>query len=331
MEEKDIRKIAVRYFEGEISPEEERALFAYLHDVPERLAAFRRWEQEWAEARPDDFLAADWARLQQRLRMREDERRREAESWRFRLGQMGKYAAAAAVFLALFVGVYSLLADKEAAPEEFYAVETANGERTRVVLPDGTSIYLNSGSTLRYSNRFNRENRRVELDGEAYFEVTKQAGEQPFAVVTSDYEIVVKGTKFNVSSYAEDPVTTTSLLEGNIDVSRGQERYSVEPGEAVRLDRETGQMSLYRTDAQQSTSWMSGDLVYDRITLRELAARLSRKYDLPIRLDDGLDGETEFRISLRSEESIESVLNALGRIIPVRPVKEGQEIVIKKR
>ena len=199
------------------------------------------------------------------------------------------------------------------------------------VLPDGTSIYLNSGSTLRYSNRFNRENRRVELDGEAYFEVTKQAGEQPFAVVTSDYEIVVKGTKFNVSSYAEDPVTTTSLLEGNIDVSRGQERYSVEPGEAVRLDRETGQMSLYRTDAQQSTSWMNGDLVYDRITLRELAARLSRKYDLPIRLDDGLDGETEFRISLRSEESIESVLNALGRIIPVRPVKEGQEIVIKKR
>ena len=150
-------------------------------------------------------------------------------------------------------------------------------------------------------------------------------------MVTSDYEIVVKGTKFNVSSYAEDPVTTTSLLEGNIDVSRGQERYSVEPGEAVRLDRETGQMSLYRTDAQQSTSWMNGDLVYDRITLRELAARLSRKYDLPIRLDDGLDGETEFRISLRSEESIESVLNALGRIIPVRPVKEGQEIVIKKR
>lgn len=331
MEEKELRDMAVRYFEGTISPEEERVLYAYLHESPEHFAAFRRWEREWAEERPDDFMADDWARLQQRLRMREDEERAETGRWTFRLRQFGRYVAAAAVLAALFAGVYTFLLQSDNVPEEFYAVETANGERTRMLLPDGTSIYLNSGSTLRYSNHFNRENRQVELDGEAYFEVTKQAGEQPFAVVTKDYKVVVKGTKFNVSSYAEDPVVTTCLLEGKIDIRRGQERYSVSPGEAVQLNRETGQMSLYQTDAQQSTSWMSGDLIYDRITLRELAARLSRKYDLPIRLDEGLDGETEFRISLRNEESIESVLNALGRIIPVRPVKEGTSIVIKER
>ena len=59
MEEKELRKIVIRYFEGEISPDEERALYTYLHDAPEHLAAFRRWEKEWAEARPDDFMADD--------------------------------------------------------------------------------------------------------------------------------------------------------------------------------------------------------------------------------------------------------------------------------
>lgn len=331
MDEKELHRLSIKYFEGDISLEEEKMLFAGLKETPEYERLFRCWELDWKSYNTGEGMVADWERLQNKLRMREY--MAECEKWTVGFHNIWRYVAAAVVIVVAVASLSTWFAIRmNSSSEEFYTVVTANGERSRVLLADGTSIYLNSGSTLRYSGSSGSSNRQtVELDGEAYFEVEKQGGEGNFSVVTSGYEIVVKGTKFDVSSYLEDSKVTTNLLEGSIDIYYDDKNIHITPGEVVQFDRKTGRLSVFNADTQKSLSWMNGDLIYDRISLEELIARLSRKYDIPIQLDIELDAAMEFSISLRNDESIESVLNALAQIIPVRPVKDGDTIMIMKR
>ena len=182
-------------------------------------------------------------------------------------------------------GTYSfyLYRNTETADNRF-ALETAYGEKSKLILADGTVVWLNAGSSLQYAGNFNSKNREVFLTGEAYFEVTKQSDGTPFVVKTDQYSVLVKGTKFNVSSYPEDLSAKTSF-------------------------------SRQKVQASQYKSWTEGRVEYDKITLNELAVRLSRKYDVQIHLGDDLEKDMAFRVSLRNEETVGDVLHALSEII----------------
>ena len=111
------------------------------------------------------------------------------------------------------------------------------------------------------------------LTGEAYFEVTKQSDGTPFVVKTDQYSVLVKGTKFNVSSYPEDISAKTTLLEGSIDILYKGRHIPVAPGELLSLDKQNGSFSRQRVQASQYKSWTEGRVEYDKITLNELAVR----------------------------------------------------------
>lgn len=192
-------------------------------------------------------------------------------------------------------------------------------------------VWLNAGSTLRYADNFNASNRTVQLEGEAYFEVEKQSDESPFLVKTSCYDVLVKGTKFNVTSYAEDPFSTTTLLEGAVNVLYEGRQLEVKPGELLCFDKEKKDFSSHHVQASQYRSWIEGRVEYDEIALGELAVRLSRKYDVKIHLDTALDEDATFRVSLRNEETIGQFLQALSDIIPIRFERQGEDIYIKKQ
>ncbi len=123
----------------------------------------------------------------------------------------------------------------------------------------------------------------VKLEGEGYFEVTRHEG-IPFKVETPAYAVLVKGTKFNVSAYSGDPYVTTTLLEGKVELLHEKNIYKIVPGESMRLNVATGRLQKTKVDATHSTAWLKNQVEFERITLKELAMKLSRQYNVQIRI-----------------------------------------------
>ena len=213
-EKKNIRELAVQYFEGRIRRKDEKLLFEYVGQSEANRTAFRQWEKEWiASGITDSNTTKEWETLQRKIRTQEAIIPMLGIS-KTRFSVWRKVAAVAAIVLLTIggtLGVRQLSSSLQ--PETYFVCETPYGEKSKVVLSDGTVVWLNAGSTLKYSNKFNTANRRVELNGEGYFEVTKKAG-ATFIVQTHGYDVVVKGTKFDVSAYDDDPFISTTYSKG---------------------------------------------------------------------------------------------------------------------
>lgn len=149
------------------------------------------------------------------------------------------------------------------------------GGEYRLTLSDGTVVYMNSDSRLKYPVNFGPEERRVELTGEAYFEVTADST-RPFCVATSRLGIQVLGTSFNVSSYAEDRTSMVTLLCGKVAVNQNGQIVYLTPNEQLRLDKETGRTVVQSVDAEKICAWTKGILYFDGMTLEDLGEKLRR-------------------------------------------------------
>lgn len=329
-QEIDNHQLAIRYFEGRVSPSEEETLFRFVDATPENKKSFRRWEEEWMlSCKLIPEVSNEWKQLQRRMQVRQSL----GSVFSPKHKQLQRFIAVAAIACFLLLGgIYGFYQYRAAdVAGNLFALETAYGEKSKLILADGTIVWLNAGSSLRYAGNFNTKNREVFLTGEAYFEVTKQPGGTPFTVRTDHYSVLVKGTKFNVSSYPEDMSAKTALLEGSIDILYKDRHIPVAPGELLSLDKQNGSFSRQKVQASQYKSWTEGRVEYDKITLNELAIRLSRKYDVRIYLDDSLEKEVAFRVSLRNEETVGDVFQALSEIIPIRYERRGRDIYIKKQ
>lgn len=327
-EEKEYYQLALSYFNGCLPLDKEQALFDFISAdvVHERL--FRKWEKEWMSSEENKIpITKEWDELQHRLRVRN------AIAGTFDLPQYNirKIVAVAAAILLFIVSsatAWYLLSGKE---RPYYSFVTAPGEKAKVILTDGTCVWLNAESQLRYSDHFSAHNREVILEGEAYFEVNKQKDQSPFIVKTENYDILVKGTKFNVTSYAEDPSSSVTLLEGAIEIFHKDKSILMKPGESLSFKKDESRFYLHNVQAYQYKSWIEGRIEYDEITLNELAVRLSRKYDVNIYLDDNLEKDAIFKVSLRNEETIDQFLHALSKIIEIRFRRVGHDIYIMKQ
>lgn len=326
--ETNIHELAIRYFEGCIAQAEEKLLFDYIGQTEENRARFRQWEKEWKSTNEgDEQTMQEWQRLQCRLRTQEAVMpmlpRRHFSIWR-------RVAAVAVIVLltaAGTLGIRSMVSLSSA--EDFFVFEAPYGEKSKMTLADGTVVWLNAGSVLKYSDKFNERNRKVILHGEAYFEVTRKEKAE-FTVQTCGYDVVVKGTKFDVSAYPEDSVVTTALLEGSVEIYRGEQRIEMKPGEMVKLDMVTGKFTRAKKDVKQWKAWSENRIEFEDITLKELVAKLSRQYDVHIRLESEQVGAKRFRISLRNRETIGEVMTALQEIIPITVERRGKDIYIRE-
>lgn len=323
--DKDFRQLAISYFEGRITRVGEKALFDFINRNPHNLSLFRAWEKEWLSAeRIDAATDEQWRRLQVRLATKEAIRPMIVRS-RFTLKRV-MYAAASVIFVVgIALGAYTYF--NAASDETYFISEVPLGERSKVILADGSTVWLNSGSTLKYSTEFSRKNRNVTLEGEGYFEVMKSDG-HPFTVHTNGYDVVVRGTKFNVSAYSDDPSISTTLIEGRVEVNYRDSSFVMSPGEEVKLIKHTGQMLHAKVNSQQSVLWTDNRMEYDDITFGELAAKLSRKFNVRILIQDEKLRNYRFRVSLRNDESLEQIFNALEVITPFTVEKKDQIIYI---
>jgi ferric-dicitrate binding protein FerR (iron transport regulator) len=238
-------------------------------------------------------------------------------------------------------------------------VNVKPGSKTKLILPDGTIVHLNSSSTLTYSNNFNKNIREVQLEGEAYFDVTKDA-KHPFIVHTSNIDIKVLGTLFNVKSYAQDPTIETTLLRGSIEVynknNASAPKVILRPNEKMVFTKKAAEkmatpnkialnsIKNYGSDEnisishlapnkpdslKEETSWVYNKLVIDDDDFTKMAEKMERWYGVKIEIQSQQLQQYHFK-GIFENETIEQALNALQLTVKFHYKINNNLVIIKQ-
>ena len=196
---------------------------------------------------------------------------------------------------------------------------TAYGVRTKITLSDGSEVWLNSGSTLSYPERFTEDKRQVTLSGEAFFKV-KSDKDHRFDVQTSDgITVSAYGTEFNVQAYAEEPDIKATLAEGHIQIDQINQPASQEliPGEQAVYSRHTQQMQVRKANLLVETAWKDGKLVFRRTPMEEIAKQLSRHFNVNIQLQGKEIFDYTYSATFTTE-TLAEILSLLEKTAPIR-------------
>lgn len=205
------------------------------------------------------------------------------------------------------------------------------GGEYQLVLSDGTLVYLNSMTKVRFPERFSEKCREVEVCGEAFFEVTKNK-DVPFIVKTGAYEITVLGTKFNVTAYADEHVITTTLVEGAVSISGkciGEAR-TLRPNEQLVLDQTSGGVEVRKVDVNYYTAWKDGMFRFRDVRLEEIMRVVERWYDMTVVYEDESVKDLHFGFNMSRLETIEPLLNIFELNGKIKITKEGKVLKIKR-
>lgn len=207
------------------------------------------------------------------------------------------------------------------------------GGEYQLVLPDGSKVWLNSDTELNFPVSFNGNFRRVELSGEAYFEVAHNP-QKPFIVVTQHQEIAVLGTSFNVSAYNDDKSTVTTLITGKVKVAidgNDQNSYLV-PGQQLTLQNETLTSSKENVDVNIYTAWKDGRFVLRDETLEQFMKKIARWYNVDILFNDNSAKNIKFTGDLPRYDNLNDILNILEMDKSVNiEIKPNKQILISKQ
>ncbi|WP_418502278.1 FecR family protein [Flagellimonas sp.] len=211
------------------------------------------------------------------------------------------------------------------------------GKKFDIVLTDGTKVFLNSGSSLRYPTNFNgADHRRVHLSGEAYFEVAHDAG-KPFLVNSQELQVEVLGTQFNVSNYSEDNVTEVVLVEGSVDLSsisrqNGPQSGNVllKPGFKGAFDKVEGTITTEAVDVSRYTSWINGKEIFVDAPFENIIKKLERQYNVVIVNKNTKISKERFTATIETErETIEQVMSFFNRVYEIEYRLVGNKIIIE--
>ena len=210
----------------------------------------------------------------------------------------------------------------------YYTVNIPYGGEYNLVLSDGTRIYLNAGTTLRYPDHFAGGSREIFLSGEAYLEVSRDTS-RPFIVRTDDMDVRVLGTVFNVNAYPDGSYVRTTLVEGKVETSCGGERIVMKPGTQVAYDKATRQADYFPVDVRHFISWKDGYYDFRDMTLGELMQIFVRWYDVDVRFANPLLENLRFSGRLRRYEDVSGLFEQLEYTGDVAFEVKGKNIVIR--
>ncbi len=203
------------------------------------------------------------------------------------------------------------------------------GARYQVKLSDGTMIWLNSVSELEYPVVFSKNERKVKLSGEAFFEVSPD-NKRPFIVDVNGTLVTVLGTSFNISSYKDDRFFETTLVSGSVKITGNNgASQSISPGEQLRLNMETQEIEVGKVDTRFYTSWREGILHFSRVSLNDLAQKLSRWYDVEIVFENEKAARLVFSGAIENSRKIDFLLDLIAQSSGVQYEIKSDKIVIK--
>ncbi|MHA4811451.1 FecR family protein [Flavitalea flava] len=207
----------------------------------------------------------------------------------------------------------------------YNTLTTPRGKQFQVELPDGTKVWLNAASSIRYPTAFIGKERRVQITGEAYFEVTQQVN-MPFLVESGGQKIQVLGTRFNINAYKDEEAIRTTLLEGAVRVDEGSESLVLKPGEQAQVG---GQhiKKIVNIDPDVVMAWKNGLFTFRHAGIRMVARQLARWYDVDVEYQGAIDEGQSFTGEIGRDLLLSDVLNGL-RFTRVHYRIEDRKLII---
>ena len=312
------------WLEGKLSKEETKAvehwLFSHWDDRECRTKMFSVWSRVMEKYPDASGKEKSWGMFEARMRK---ERRRQRNERFVRI----LVRTAACLFIPLAAGIVwmYLSDDKETVWTERYV---AYGQTDSLVLPDGSSIYMNSGSRIIYDSSFKGRNRQVFVSGEAFFDVAPDKN-RPFIVQVDDITVKVLGTRFNVRHYDNDEYARVVLYEGAVEfglAGNPDPICSMTPGDEIRYNIESGAVTEHRFDVSESGLWTDGALVFNDERLEDIAESLERRFDVHISVLDRTLADTRYYMNFINGESLHQILAFLRNDMHLN-VHEGDGVV----
>ena len=339
MSDLKIEELIYRQLKNDLSKDERDFLFAWYEasDNNKKLYAdycvlFKSREIEIARSFFEKNKEREWARLSLRL---QSDRLLNGKFMR----AIGSYAAVA--LIAFFIGTATLWYFQPQTDDTLQRIEVPLGAKSRITLPDGSKVWLNSGSALSYHNGFGKKNRRLKLEGEGCFDVVSNKS-LPFEVFSGDVKIKVLGTKFNMKSYSDDETTKVTLIEGSLNISTSfNSRHSrtIVPNQQAIIDKRSRRLSVKKVDAFNYALWtipkkedvtqkhivrdeklpdlvvpnttLRNILFFDEEPLNQIIRDLERAFNVSIELKESNIGTQRFYGDFRNDETIYEILDII--------------------
>jgi len=321
-----IELIIAKSLSGEATPEETNELNHWIGKSPSNKRAFDEAKRIWEKSHPffsASEIVSDREKIKDQIiqQLSKPEKRVGLSVWIYRV------AAILALPVMLGIGWY-LGSDRNRAETAMCEVTAPKGQISKCVLADGTQIWLNAGTTIKYDATLKGSFREVELDGEAYFKVSKNK-HKPFVVTTKYAKIKVLGTVFNLKAYSGDSNVETTLEEGSVEFSlNGSSAKPVElkPGEQVVFNSAENKLTLGKVDTYLLTAWKDGKYVFKDADLKTIITELERLYDVRIHLQNDSLMQLHFRGMFEYEQNIFSALETLERTTNLKYRMDGRDI-----
>lgn len=327
----NIIDLSLACFKGELSVSGQSKLEAWIGESDDNLKAFRQLREIWIALQAGS-ISEKYNADRAYARFRKDVMRKRSvrTSRRRAVGfACGAFAAIAAGIIAL----YSFHLGRTDAYDAFadIRIEAPAGSRTRVVLPDSSEVWLNSRSSISYSQGFGVENRDISMSGECHFKVSRNP-EMPFTVKTDEMDIKVLGTEFNFRNYPEDDEIIVSLEKGRISMRnllKDSHERLLFPDQKCTLDKQTGDMKIEAAKTGAISSWKTGEVFFDEEKLGEIIKKLQREFGADIEIRDSSKLEIRFYGEFAECDGIEDILGKFSSTGKITYTKTGRKYVIE--
>ncbi len=331
-----IWSIIGKKFAGEISEEENKSLAEWIETSTTNKQVYLQLEELWNHKQDqtnNSQAIAAYDKLINRIKFTEVvQSKSRVQRISSQVNQFVKYAAII-IFMLAFGYLSYYYFNEESTKNEFCTISVPRASKSEIMLPDGSKIWLNNNSKIIYPKKFNGHERKVELIGEAYFEIKKNY-KVPFIVRTSDVSIKVLGTKFNVSAYPNDKFIETTLISGKVTVNSNenpQNENVLNPGESLTFDKVSNKTAIARVDTRFYTYWMKGEFSFKEEKFENLAKRIERIYNVEITFEDPIIKEKTYTGNFKVDDNIYTILEILKKSTtdPIEYITDRDKISIR--
>ncbi len=320
-----------KYLTGQCTEEELVEVNTWMKESEENARQLFRMEEIYHLGKFNQYADGQrMARAEKQLYKKLDEEKGKQNKI-LRMHRWMRYAAAIAVILVIGGGAGYWF--YQSGTDQQMMVAVANeGIVKEVVLPDGTKVWLNNSAILKYPREFSEKERNVHLEGEAYFEVTKNR-HKPFTIQSDAMRVRVLGTRFNFKCDKRCRIAEATLIEGEIEGKGNKEEGQIilAPGQRAELNKNNGRLTVKQVDAKMDAVWHDNLIPFQKADIFTITKALERFYDVKIILSPDIQSNKTYSGVLKRKSDIESVLKSLQNSIPIDYKIVGSNIFISPK
>lgn len=304
-------EVVMKYIDDRCDEQEQEAAKSWLCENINKPEFDREFQKILAGTDP----VCDKASIERSIRTLETFMTFEAENRKKQRKARWLFGSFAAAAVAAAIAAFAIIFHSPEAVQ-WHEIYARRGETERIVLPDGTSLWINSDSKVIYPSRFDSDTRTIYIDGEIYADVTPDK-QKPFIVSASDVRVKVHGTQFSIKAFAEMDNVEVALISGSVTMEDCKHENGVartlKPGDLVRYNKAYGTIEDYRINTATYGSWQNNhNIRFINQSLKDIAEDLERRFDVNILIEDETLSKTQYYASFINNEGLDKILCALN-------------------